>query len=411
MKALKELSETAAIIPIYQFESFYPVILHHLDITNLPPSDIEHPGRRVRLARLSLEAVSKFAQRPQTAAEKASLGFIKKYSQTVWSWIKLFLEEWLEKTPRGELGLIFLDEIWETLTPLVTNFTELFRTRSFLSDKLVLITTMTRMWLVAAQNGHSCMHSLCNSLHRIVVSRDLVSKHFHDTLDTRSTPNSIADIFWRNVTRESQQKPVPYASLRNNLVLLVEYGTHSEPFCRSLLARGIVNQMVYIISRATTRSHPSVDLEMKVDILRVCACFLNRWFDESPFWIGQALEARLIVSIFKSQHLLEHDSSVIETGTTTALTESICIDILRIATPYLIYSSILQSAVRSIKTVETRGLEPALKQWPSLWKAWGEFKQYAAFRKTLRVDYYKPIRTNLCENEKVQWVAFHPMPI
>lgn len=107
--------------------------------------------------------------------------------------------------------------------------------------------------------------------------------------------------------------------------------------------------------------------------------------------------------MFRSQRFMEHQlkNHPDDLEESPVCPEHLFPQLLDTMTPYLLWPLVLQQAVKSMKTVEAKGLEPAMAQRPAFQEAWKSFVAHAKPRKIHKSGPYKLHRTNMCNNQKV----------
>lgn len=184
------------------------------------------------------------------------------------------------------------------------------------------------------------------------------------------------------------------------LFLVVESSRCTSKVHRSLLLNRSVPWMAKVLTLVVSRAQTAFQTTCALRVAYHCSEYLVRIFQEGATWMAQALEGRLLISIFKSSHLVSipHRPPRAALRAESPL-KKLYTDMFQSLTLHLLHESVLRGVVRSIKTLQANGLEDrfrtSMKQGSPLWDAWLRLKQEALQRYEDRTLYRG---LNVCHN-------------
>lgn len=420
--ALDELSFVSDRLSDAQLLDLFPIILRHINRKNIPKDSnpkTRSPDTRVRLALSSLTIV----RRAQWQAD-VTLGFrdvVVRFCRenwlTLWAWVELF-GGWVDKDYVGtrEGGLDeYRQEVYDMVLFFFADVAPATEYESLLDSVPFLVPMMARIWLLEAASPvyHRRMNFIIDALRKLL-SKD--SRPPKPTMMQRfirymeASNYEAVTVLLDGITRLSKQAHTPYfhLGLKAALHIVVICSQDSDRFFRSLLARRSTPIFASVMADLTSHRRQTMIYtedemsEMELS-LEVCTGYFLKCCDSGPTWVAEAIEGRLIISIFKSRRFLSPKPQILsEKGRLESRLQVLFVALLNSIRAHLLYPFILQGAIRSIKTVESRGLELDSEKNKDLWESWTMLKDEALRRRRWKSDVYIPARYNLCSNKKVK---------
>lgn len=420
--ALKELSYVSDHLSDSQLLDIFPLILRHINRRNIPKHsgfDSRSPDTRVRLALSSLTIVrrAQWEVDVKLGFRDLVVQFFRENWLTLWAWVELF-GGWVDETYVGtrEGGLDdYRQDVFDMVLFFFADVAPAKEYRSLLDSIPFLVPLMTRIWLLeaASPSHHRRMNFILDALRKLLridptPGKPSTMQRFIQHMGTSNyAPISV---LLNTIPRLSKQAHIPYFQLGLNaaLQIVVACSQDSSRFFRSLLARRSTPIFASVMADLTSRRRQATaytedemsDMEMA---LEMCTGYFLKCCDDGPTWVAEAIEGRLIMSIFKSRRFLSPKPQMLsEKGRLESRLQVLYVALLNSIRAHLLYPFILQGAVRSITTVESRGLELDSEKNKDLWESWMMLKDEALRRRRWKSDVYIPSRYNLCSSKKVK---------
>lgn len=210
-------------------------------------------------------------------------------------------------------------------------------------------------------------------------------------------------------------RPIIPSSIMQADVAMVSCCAEDRAHRRCLLSEGsmAISALTHTMSQITSHTSSFDDPFIARSCLKLCLAYISPTLqDEGVGRVSQALEERILVSLFKTKPL---PATVINNGKLSRPAQDDGINqvfaaILTTITPYLVYRSVLRRAIKSLKTIRSLGLERKMEsvipKYKSFWKAWQIFTDYAMDRVTCKAtvsDYCRSLErpSRVCRNHMV----------
>lgn len=387
-----------------------PIISRHLDAKKIP--DQVEPDNVPVAVQMAYQSIMALTRSLDHAAHSGPwlYPFLDEKWANIWAWTRFFLEDWFAQAPYTETGQTFQADVLMMSIRFLNTF--YFDSKN---DMQVLIGStpkfvdvVARVWIAGLMERNHKISGYASTIFQSLLvegdSSDDRSKEFFAFLDKLG--QDVVGECIRTIIRDSQENNFGDSSLGSTIAITILIANISTKYNRLLLEKRYPLWMVYAMARMTSPSlslktydpkdHPRLDAGS--GNLTNCTIYLTRNFGESPAWIPKALEGRLIISIFRSwPYIVPRRFS--EEGSLG----NRYIDLLRVIQRYLNYPDVLHQAVKSMKTVESQGLDrgPEMEMRLPLMDAWQAFKNEVFYRKSLWVE-YRLSRCFLCSYPQVR---------
>lgn len=387
ISALHVVACNATLSPRYT-SSVLPIILHHIS-QPIPESPKRvTSGASIGLQHYSLVALTHLLRSP---VDLTAYRFCQEHWRKIWAWAKYFLEKLIVKNIevledvdfdlpyaiQGSYGLS-RGTIW-TWSLRLFHFLAVYKPPTVPIDYLALmvstsglITVIARVWIIAAQEDHPTLteaSTLLVCLHRPDVATKDMHMEFRKIIEHSSS--EIVTICIRRLNERLHREPEPDCSTMVKMVMFMQHcSRNSTKLYRAFIAEKSITYAIQAMALVSSRMRNLVgqDLENAWLCMGRCAEYLVDCFQEGQTWIKQAVEGRVLISMFKS--LPRGQDPAVQAIYEGSTTKQIYARLFVVVTTFLPYKSVLQAVQRSIQTIDNRHLSSRLPRSGPLWEAW-----------------------------------------
>lgn len=213
----------------------------------------------------------------------------------------------------------------------------------------------------------------------------------------------VARMVLLRIIRSSTKPPVGCAPISGDLGMAMSC-TRLENVHRAMLAKDAIFIIADVMARLTSPSATHLQPAPAGQCLLYCSQYLQCCFGTDGFsWVLRALEARLLVTIFKSARLL---FAMRDCNPGRDYIGDQYASLLNTIAPFLIYRPILRQAVKSLKVIDRLGLTARMPTTGSFADTWAIFRDFVESRAQFKIQYdevsKKGVDTSFCANRTVR---------
>lgn len=407
----------------------FPVIFPPLDSLKIPDElDLKNPSKPVVLARYALEALytglvfSPLNGNQISRVEQS----IERHWQDIWAWCNFFflrvIEADISDSIHGDSEEeLFQVRVFYTVAYVFNGLAKFENTRAMLKETRDFPRIIASMWLQAHKHYPRSVEATTKALYLLVpdqTDQSLVScsvpepwiSAFVSTLHDHSS--QLVDLFFSRITDLALGPEIRCIPLKLELPLLINSITLSPELTRAILARGAIRTVTFMMSRLASRKERFHVQQMNnaTDCLHIGARFLCTHLREGPRWIIQALEGRLILTVFRTGGFTRCNGTA-GLHRVSKLDEDFG-ELLTIITPYIVYPSILRLVEKAIRTYRSRCLHTDSVPSAFLRDAWDELVNRAENEREImtlaRYMGHVSFVLQICANKEVLHFYFIP---
>lgn len=412
---LKDESETSLVLSL---------VLHNLSLEDFPYIPDPDRGLSTRTSHtyaglhmlLYLLGHNPHPNPPITS--NCLLRFVEEHWPKIWAWSTFLIKYWVDNVVHTPEALAFRVKFRTVVVSLMMTIAlvpaRLSKGRQLLFATPRLIQTAIRLFILIASEKNYPMGNESTLTLQLLYHMDPIIWEKEFSVAVAQSSRDVAKIFiqYIAVLIEATVEPddVRAQAIDGAAFMIRELARCSPHTHRALLENDSISWMTQALAVLVARQKYSLDrwplwpVDPRLQGTQNCALYLSTCFDEGSTWISKALRGRLLVSLFKSRPLLAEEQHQYHDNYPDSSIDQLYARLLQQITPHLLYDSVLREAVRSIKTIEARGLEPdietALAPDSPMWTAWMNLKSETRDRNEHK-QRYRALSINPCQNETV----------
>lgn len=381
-----------------------PVVYHHLRVDNIPSRtfiatqtlnvDVHRAILSLRLLGIARDfhrdMASKVVSNPGMANIWKTLitkviSSMKENWSLIWKWSAFLLERYLTSV---ETNCVFdHDPIWNENHGISMRllhwlvYADGVQVLDILQRTSDMVGLVARFWKAESKESAEQPISASNTLGHLLWSTTEPTPYAQFQAALNVSLDEEADMMLRLIIRAIRQPRIQSELLFGHLSLMVGTSskTHSQDVNRKLLAKDSISTVLAVMARLTSRKPPYDHHGSALRTLQYCANYLEICIVGDGFArVLQVLEGHLILYIFKSaRNIWTH---AVQLSSVDDLGDEFYASLLKSIMPFLIYRPILRHARKSIKTIDSLGLQDLLapsgaQEFKSTWDAFRNYTQ------------------------------------
>ncbi|KAK0224311.1 hypothetical protein IW262DRAFT_884544 [Armillaria fumosa] len=380
------------------FPQFLPVFRYRLRNTSVPNSwlDPDQPHQSIIVARSCLKAIALgFQIENKTPLRPDLIPQISEVLPNVLSWFMYFMKFYLldkpNALPKFDSGE---DELTFNTIRLVADLSEIPSFVQIFGRFPNFMRVITEVWILASANDLNAAQATGRAIQNM--SFDTNEPWLDDfTQVLRTTSISVAFPCLGRLILQIHSREPDYYVLKRCMMTMFNFSVNSPPVKRAFLAADGVRWTCQLLRRLSSRKFvlgmTMDDFETSKGIISLCASYLSGAFKDQFAWVGEALQAHLLLSIMKCQpYFMLAGGGHTPDRTTGNTLNNVLVHLLNEANCHSVIRSVLRQATRAIREVEwhRHALEKGIeKDAPKLWEAWARLKKAVGTRMEMRKKY------------------------
>ncbi|KAK0229746.1 hypothetical protein EDD85DRAFT_122614 [Armillaria nabsnona] len=380
------------------FPQFLPVFRHRLRNTSVPNSwlDPDQPHQSIIVARSCLKAIALgFQIKNKTPLRPDLIPQISEVLPNVLSWFMYFMKFYLldkaDALPEFDSGE---DELTFNMMRLVADLSEIPSFVHILGRFPNFMRVITEVWILTSANDLNVAQATGRAIQNMTFdTNEPWLDDFTQVLHTTSI--SVAFPCLVRLILQIHSREPDYYVLKRCMMTMFNFSANSPPVKRAFLAADGVRWTCQLLRRLSSRklvlSMTMDDFETSKGIISLCASYLSGAFEDQFTWVGEALQAHLLLSIMKCQpYFMLAGGGHTPDRTTGNTLNDVLVHLLNEVNCHSVIRAVLRQATRAIREVEwhpfslEKGIE---KDAPKLWKAWARLKKAVGTRMEMRKNY------------------------
>ncbi|SJL13265.1 uncharacterized protein ARMOST_16704 [Armillaria ostoyae] len=368
------------------FPQFLPVFRYRLRNTSVPNSwlDPGQPHQSIIVARSCLKAIALgFQIKHKTPLRPDLIPQISEVLPNVLSWFMYFMKFYLldkaDALPEFDSGE---DELTFNMMRLVADLSEIPSFVQILGRFPNFMRVITEVWILTSANDLNVAQATGRAIQNMTFdTNEPWLDDFTQVLHTTSI--SVAFPCLGRLILQIHSREPDYYVLKRCMMTMFNFSANSPPVKRAFLAADGVRWTCQLLRRLSSRklvlSMTMDDFETSKGIISLCASYLSGAFADQFTWVGEALQAHLLLSIMKCQpYFMLAGGGHTPDRTTGNTLNDVLVHLLNEVNCHSVIRAVLRQATRAIREVEwhpfsiEKGIE---KDAPKLWEAWARLKK------------------------------------
>lgn len=345
------------------------------------PNDQDH--RAVELATRALTVVASCERILRTNTTKLDSTLLQAWPG-IWRWLK-FLDEQCGQQVK------YTDAVRSrALITMPTTLATLARSKVLLrkvTSTAGVVTMMTRYWMGEGRYPASVERmftaagvprAFTRALDALLSGEDQTPNCLPDLIAASRGAKAAATNAIEHLTAVLAHTPPNFKTLANHISLINNMSSVKAPtLLLALLSQGmipLVVKMLLWLEKQSTSTPEDNDVACRCMLLCFQTLMDAMMTINGTSWVTQALDAGILPAILQSAHRMKHASEGAASLYSTLLSDMLC--------QYLLYKSVLRSAMKAIRRVERLNLDNSVGG--PIWDAWGIFLATARERAALK---------------------------